>query len=403
LQSQKYSSLTSPSFIIIFILLLLLLLLISYPLFHKAFAASPAFDQIFITDAQVGKNDWVQTYGNDSTHLRSDYTNILAVDYVSDGKILNVTLWLKSNSENASTYNQPFKKIRYGMLIAIVSLPTTSGYNGANYNYYIEAVNGKWSEYLYQLSATGSSALVESKKNFTESFGSTTIGPGYVKLRLDLNSIDNPSAYGLSFYTAESFKSNEVRDFTNWVAVPPPTINLLTHPKNIVIRQGETHLIPAEMNTPFSNNVTSVTFDGRTDFSSNGLHVSAERIQPPLFKVEVSPQTPVGVYTIPIVTSMLISTTSSESPTTTPGTATVDKVTGVVDPEFQVSKKYPTIGYITSPVNLTIDVIPPLTLNETFNALWATYGSEVALIASGAVGAFSALFVDFLKDRRGHK
>jgi hypothetical protein len=54
-----------------------------------------------------------------------------------------------------------------------------------------------------------------SKKNFTESFGSTTIGPGYVKPRLDLNSIDNPSAYGLSFYTAESFKSNEVRDFTN--------------------------------------------------------------------------------------------------------------------------------------------------------------------------------------------
>ena len=223
------------------------------------------------------------------------------MDYLSDGKTLNATLWLKSNSENASTYSQPFKKIRYGMLIAIVSLPPTSGYNGANYNFYIEAVNGKWSQYLYQLSSTGSSALVESKINYTESFGGTTIGPGYVKLRLDLNSIDYPSAYGLSFYTAESFKSNEVRDFTNWVAIPPATIHVLTHPKNIVIRQGETHLIPAEMNTPFSNNVTSITFDKRTDFSSNGLHVSTERIQPPLFKVEVSPQTPVGVYTIPFV------------------------------------------------------------------------------------------------------
>ena len=154
------------------------------------------------------------------------------------------------------------------------------------------------------------------------------------------------------------------------------------------------------MNTPFSNNVTSMTFDRHTEFSSNGSHVSAERIQPPLFKVEVSPQTPVGVYTIPIVASMLISTTSSESPTTTPGTSTVNKVSGVVDPEFQVSKKYPTIGYITSPVNLTIDVIPPLTLNETFMALWATYGSEVALIASGAVGAFSAIFVDYVRHKK---
>jgi hypothetical protein len=53
---------------------------------------------------------------------------------------------------------------------------------------------------------------------------------------------------------------------------------------------------------------------------------------------------------------MLIATTYSTSPTTTPATAKVDTVTGIVDPEFQVSKKYPTIGYITSPANLTIDV-----------------------------------------------
>jgi hypothetical protein len=116
------------------------------------------------------KNDWVQTYGNDSTHLKSGYANILAVDYRSDGKTLNATLWLKSNSENALTYSQPFKKIRYGMLIAIASLPPTSGYNGANYDFYIEAVNGKWSQYLYLLSSTGTRSLVYSKINYTQSF-----------------------------------------------------------------------------------------------------------------------------------------------------------------------------------------------------------------------------------------
>ena len=54
-------------------------------------------------------------------HLKSDYTNILAVDYHSDGKTLDTTFWLASNSQNASTYNQPLKHISYGMLIAIVS------------------------------------------------------------------------------------------------------------------------------------------------------------------------------------------------------------------------------------------------------------------------------------------
>ena len=69
------------------------------------------------------KSHWIQTYGNDSTHLKSDYTNLLAVDYLSDGKTLDATFWLASNLQNASTYNQPLKKISYGMLIALVSMP----------------------------------------------------------------------------------------------------------------------------------------------------------------------------------------------------------------------------------------------------------------------------------------
>jgi hypothetical protein len=94
LQSQKNLALAFASIDILFmLLLLLLLLLISYSLFHEAFATSPVFDQIFITDEEFGNqtNDWVQTYGNDSTHLRSNYTNLLAVDYLSDGKTLDTT------------------------------------------------------------------------------------------------------------------------------------------------------------------------------------------------------------------------------------------------------------------------------------------------------------------------
>jgi hypothetical protein len=345
------------------------------------------------------KNDWVQTYGNDSTHLRSDYANILAVDYLSDGKTLNATLWLKSNSENALTYSQPFKKIRYGMLIAIASLPPTAGYNGANYDFYIEAANGKWSQYLYLLSSTGTRSLVYSKTNYTEPFGGTTIGPGHVQLRLNLNSLGYPKAYGLSFYTAESFKSNEVRDFTNWVVIPPANIHIITDPKDTVIRQGEEHLIPAEMNSPYSSNVTSIKYVSSTNYTSSGLQVTTQRIQPPLFKVKVSTQTPLGVYTIPVVGSLIVQTTFA-SPTSAPATTSVERVTGPVDPEFQVSKKYPTVGYITGPANLTIHVIPPLTFNEDFRSFWDVYGDVIGLCSAGLVGSLATLFVDNLKDRK---
>ena len=396
LKAKKYLFLT---FTLIDIIFLLLLLFIPNSLFLKAFSISPAFDEVLIPDKKISnqKNDWVQTYGNDSTHLKSDYADILAVGYSSDGKTLDTTFWLASNSENASIYKQPLKDIRYGMLIAIVTLPENSGYNGANYNFYVEEVNGKWSEYLYELSSTGAHALIYSKINYNQSFGGPTIGPGYVKLRLNLDSIHSPGNYGLSFYTAESLKSNEVRDFTSWVAVPPATINTITDPKNIVLKQGEEQLIPSKIETPLSDNVTSISFDKNIDYRSIGLNVSAERIQPPVFKIKVSPQTPVGVYTIPFMTSLLIQTTSSKLPKFN------DTVTGSVDPEFKVSKKYPTIGYIDGKANLTIHVIPPLTINETFMAFWNTYQNAILIVAGGVVGAFSTLLADYLRSRREHK
>ncbi len=69
----------------------------------------------------INKNhNWVQTYGSSDAHLKSSYTDILAVDYFSDGKTLNSTMWLASGfNKNSSTaiYNQPFRRITYGMLI----------------------------------------------------------------------------------------------------------------------------------------------------------------------------------------------------------------------------------------------------------------------------------------------
>ena len=73
--------------------------------------------------------------------------------------------------------------------------------------------------------------------------------------------IDYPSKYNLLFYTAESYKSNEVRQFTNWVSVPPPSLEITTSSSNIMIRQGEAQTIPARIKstTGFSNDVINTT------------------------------------------------------------------------------------------------------------------------------------------------
>lgn len=116
-------------------------------------ALSPSFELREIVNEN---HHWVQTYGNSDAHLKSNYTDIRSVEYISDGKTLNVTFWLAAGLKNSSAaiYNQPFTETSYGMLID-ADINSKTGYFGADYDYYIESAAGKLTAYLYQLSSTG--------------------------------------------------------------------------------------------------------------------------------------------------------------------------------------------------------------------------------------------------------
>ncbi|HET7147050.1 MAG TPA: MFS transporter, partial [Candidatus Nitrosopolaris sp.] len=316
----------------------------------------------------------------------SNYTDTLTVDYISDGKNLNTTFWLASGFKNSSAanFNQPFRKITYGMLIDADS-NTRTGYNGADYDFYVESMAGKLSAYLYQLSSTGGYRLVGSKINYTQPFMDPSVLLGSVHLQLGLGSINYPSKYNVMFYSAESFKSNEVRQFTSWVNIPPPSLQITTSPSNILIRQGEEQLIPARIKSTsgFSSDVINMTAgtnnnDTGSGFNSSELHVAVERIQPPLFKIDIPQQTPLGIYTIP-----LIVTIREPSAATLTKPISINAIEGKVDPEFELSKKYPTVGYLTRPLNLTITVMAPMTIGEQFRDFWGTYGQFIGLFAGG--------------------
>ena len=388
--------------IIVTIIPLLLLLLILNP-FHKTMALSPSFE----LQEMINENHhWVLTYGNSDAHLKSNYTDILSVDYISNGKTLNATFWLASAFKNSSAaiYNQPFRKIAYGMLIDADSNPKT-GYNGADYDFYVESVAGKLSAYLYQLSSTGGYRLVGSKINYSQPFVDPNVLLGSVNLQLGLESINYPSKYNVMFYSAESFKSNEVRQFTSWVNIPPPSLQITTSPSNIMIRQGEEQLIPARIKSTsgFSNDVINMTVgtnnnDMGSGFNSSEVHVAIQRIQPPLFKIAIPQQTPLGIYTIP-----LIVTIREPSAATLTKPISINAREGKVDPEFELSKKYPTVGYLTRPLNLTVTVMPPNSISDQFREFWGVYGgfiTIIGIIAGGFVGAFATMMFDRRKKRK---
>ncbi|HZI71392.1 MAG TPA: hypothetical protein VFD60_09540 [Nitrososphaeraceae archaeon] len=392
------------SSIIIIIILLPLSLLFLNSSDEEAVASSPAFELQEITNENP---HWVQTYGTTDAHLKTNYTDIKAVNYRSDGKTLNTTIWLASGFTSSSPVynNDPFRKITYGILIDADSNPKT-GYNGADYDFYVELVAGKLSGYLYHLSSTGGYRLIGSKINFTQPVSDSTVGPAYVNLHLDLSSINSPSKYNLLFYTAESFKSNEVRQFTNWISIPPPSLEISTSPSNVTIRQGEEQLIPARImsTSGFSNDVINVTVAGNSNnnnyydigsgFNSSELHVVAQRNQPPLFKIAVPRQTPLGIYTIP-----LIATIREPSAATITKPISINTRGGTVNPKFELSKKFPTVGYLTRPLSLTVHVIAPKNISDQFKDFWGTYGQFIGLFAGGFVGAYAKVLFDRRKRR----
>lgn len=368
----------------IIILLILLLLLSLNPFYKQSVALSPSFGLQEITNEN---RHWIQTYGNGDEHLKSKYTDILAVNYISDGEILNATIWLASGFENslAPLYDDPFRKITYGMLIDADSNPKT-GYNGADYDLYVQVASGISTVYLYQLSSTGVYKILKSinvTQELTDPTALQNALRGAISLELHLRSIDYPSTYSLLFYTAESYKSNEVRQFTSWVNIPPPSLEMTTSPSNIIIRQGQDQLIPARIksSTGFSNDVINITlansnknnynYDIASGFNSSDLHISVQRNQPPLFKIAVLQQTPLGIYTIPLVVTI-----REPSTATLTKPISINTTRGAVDPEFELSKKYPTEGYVIKPINFTVTVIAPMTISEQFKDFWGPMDSS---------------------------
>ena len=70
-------------------------------------------------------------------------------------------------------------------------------------------------------------------------------------------------------------------------------------------------------------------------FNSSDLHVAIERNQPPLFRITVPQQTPLGIYTVP-----LIVTIREPSIATQTKPISTNTTRGVVDPKFELSKKF---------------------------------------------------------------
>ena len=132
-------------------------------------------------------------------------------------------------------------------------------------------------------------------------------------------------------------------------------------------------------------------------FNPSEVQVGIVRIQQALLKITVPEQTPIGIYTIPLnVTIRQPSVAVLTKP------ISINTKSGQMDLNSIISKRYPTVGYISRTVNLTITVVPPRTIGDQFRDFWGVYGgfiTIIGIIVGGFVGAFATMMFERRKKR----
>jgi len=164
-----------------------------------------------------------------------------------------------------------------------------------------------------------------------------------------------------------------------------------------MIKQGDELLIPARVRSAsgFLNDIVNLTIDDNDNedmgsgFNASELPLTIQKVQPPLFKITVPQETPLGIYSIPLIVKA-----REPSVATLTKPISINEKGGIVNPEFELSKRLPTVGYITRPLNLTVTVIPLSTISDQFKEFWGVYGAFIGIFAGAFVGAFAKSMFD---------
>jgi hypothetical protein len=368
-----------PALFTLFAIIIAILFLLSYkPILYEVFAISPSFARQGFEDAA---SDWSFIPKNIGSNLALNKTeniveckmgrqhffspDIVGVNYLSDGKTLNATIWLSSPLEEPTLNKPPFFLLgrTYAWLIDINSAYDTN--QGPDYKVIInwDRLNHRWTRSVQEWSTTpgedkifgsGEFMSLAQENNYTGFFEK---GKNYVDLFLNLNEVSSPDQYSMSFYALDYFKTKvgfcTVVDITDLVHIPPPEFIISSSPSSATLRSGEEETIELQLKSTgrldshvlFSSNQINDNIE--TNFIPNQTFVPTSGMANSRLQIKVLENAPTGIYTIPIIANISFPT--------------------VLTNRFssEISNN-PTSINIFKHSNFTLTILPPLTIEEHF-------------------------------------
>jgi hypothetical protein len=285
---------------IIFSLVFLLILVLSF-LYNsqRVLSESPSFRFQEINDPFT---DWINLDSKNYSKDGIPSTDILSVNYRSNGNILNSTIWLSGPFDNSPVEHTV---LNYGIYID-ADFDKRTGYGGIDYRLEIAWNNDtkSWTKLLEKWSSNGDTKTISLEANLTGFFEK---GKKFVEIPLDLRLLDYPPKYKIAFYAEAKVRENHplITDFTKWVVVPPLELTISTSPTLIELTKGKEKTIEVRVNssqgyeptvelsaTNQSNSIENISFQNKS------LNIPTYGIATTPLTIKATQDSATGTYTM---------------------------------------------------------------------------------------------------------
>jgi len=357
------------------------LTILSFPCFlTQVLAQSPPFAQQEIID-EVGQ--WIDLNTKKLTRDGDRNTDIVSVDYSSNGTTFDAVLWLLF----------PFREIpsrenvNYGMFVD-ADFNSRTGFGGIDYQIEIRwnNVSKKWDKVIESWSPYGETRVVENKSDYK---GFYENGKNYVLISADLGHILSPEKYKALFYAEARKNSSYKSDYTRWVAVPPLQLVLSASPNSLEITKGDHKSIEVRVNSTqgYEPTVNVYTLNHSRDigfnFAYNTLRIPSYGMSSAPLTVNVSKDALAGPYTLFIFAN-----------STFPPEELLKPRTEISASNFRSS--IPTENIVTQS-SMLVTVKDPPDFLESISIGWDKLGGPIGFVYGIIAGISPWLYVRFKK------
>jgi hypothetical protein len=386
-----------------------------YPhIYEQIFAASYNVENTTISDTTTSTDsslrfpnqeiidpnlDWIDIKTKTFTKDGDRSTDIISVDYYSDGNTLNAILWLyfPFKAEPPSSY----ENVNYGMYVD-ADFDETTGYGGIEYKVEISWNNQSkvWTKVLEKWSHFGETIVLENQTIPYTNFSKK--GAHYVWLTADLDSMLSPKKYKAIFYGEVGKDGSLKTDFTRMIANPPLEVFVSTSPNSVELRKDERKTIEVRINVtqgyePTVNlYATSPSKHLIFDFTQN------DTLDVPVYTLRIPSH---GIGTIPLTVF------SPENAPVGPSTLFIFANSSFPPEEFVKPKQLQsrssnflpasilTSENIFTRSTLLVSVTEPFTLIDIIDTFWSKVGGALSFFY-GVLAGISPWIITKIKEQR---